>query len=478
MAKSPIVGVAYQARSVNLASQRCINLYLESMQTANGAEPTALYACPGLVSALLFPTSPVRAVASLNGVLYAVAGNTVYTLTSSLVATAQGTIGTSSGPAYIEFNDTQVGFCDSTGLWVFEIGGSGLTEVTLPFDGAVGVPASLDTLTVVSQPGTYNIWQCNPNDMTTWDPLNFTTEDGNAQPIVSLQALHDTIFVIKTGSYTPYVNEGNLGFVFGRLDGIYPRVGAYAAPTVKKIGENICWLGNSPEGIPTVYMLAGYEAREVSSYAIATQIQSYSTIADAFAFTYEQEGHPFYVLTFPTGGATWVLDPKETELIKSPVWHERAGFSAGNFIPYAGYCATQFNGQVYMGDRTSGNLYRLDLNNFQDNGQTRKWLRSWRAVGKPTAMQTEKCNYLDIQMDTGEQVPPDGNPQLVLRQSFDGGLNWSAERYISAGMSGETMQDVRFTRLGATKRGLNSDRTFELSSTDVFFASLIGAEIG
>ena len=45
-------------------------------------------------------------------------------------------------------------------------------------------------------------------------------------------------------------------------------------------------------------------------------------------------------------------------------------------------------------------------------------------------------------------------------------------------MTGQLNIDVKFTRLGATKRGLNSDRTFELSSTDVFFPGLLGAEIG
>lgn len=479
MARSPLVGLAYQARSRNLSSQRLINLYLESMEVPGGAEPNCLLACPGTVTALTLATGVWRACEVQNGVMYVIVGNSCYAVSGSpLAGVLIGTLSTFTGPAYIEFNDVQAGFFDSAGLTVVPLAGGAAVTVTLPFAGTVGVPASLDTLTVLTQPGTYNLWQCDPNDMTTWDALNFTTEDGNAEPVVAVATLHDTIVVLKTGSMCFYVNQGNSGFVFGRLDGIYPRTGCAAASTVKKLGELLLWLGQTQQGGPQVYMLEGYGPRPVSTYAIDNTIQNYATVADAFALAYTQQGHPFYVLTFPTGNQTFVFDPKETAALKANAWHERAGFLAGSFIAYAGRCACQFSGQVYMGDNISGRLYQLNLNNFQDNGATRKWLRSWRASPAQAQYATEKCNYLDIAMDTGLGIPPGTNPQLVLRQSFDGGNSWSAERYQSAGQTGETLNSVHFPRLGSTRRGLNSDRTFELSSTDVFFASLLGADIG
>lgn len=473
--RSPLVGPAYTARSKDLSNQRCVNLYLESMQAANGAAPAALLGCPGTVSALNLPTGTWRAVGGLDGVMYAIVGNTCYAISAGLAAIALGTITTVTGTAYIETNARQVGFFHAGGLSVWTPASATFAAVNLPYSGTVGVPASLDTFTALSQPGTYNIWQSDSNDMTSWQALNFTTEDENAQNVVALATIHDTIVVFKTGSLCFYVNQGNNGFVFGRLTGIYPRVGCLAAATVKRLGDSIFWLGQHSEGGPQVFTLEGYGPREISTYAIDNTIQAYPTAADAFAFAYIQEGHPFYVLTFPTGNQTFVLDPKETQLLKTPAWHERAGFSNGNFIAYTGSCAIQFNGQIYMGDNNSGHLFLLSLTNYQDNGGIRKWLRSWRAA--PSSFATTKAYYLDIQMDTGEGVPPNGNPQLVLRQSFDG-LNWSAEQYQSIGQTGQTLADVRFTRLGSTRRGLNSDRILELSSTDVFFPALLGADIG
>lgn len=478
--RSPLVGPAYTARSKNLSNQQLINLYVESMEGPNGAEPNALLGCPGLVLQRALPTNPLRAMRTIGNVIYAVAGNTAYALdpTNGLSPTTLGTLPTALGPAYIEYNATQVGFFDSVGLNVWGITSMIFQSVPLPFAGPVGVPATLDTLTVVSQPGTYVIWQCDPNDLTTWDPLNFTTEDGNAEPIVALIAVHDQIIVFKQNSSTFYVNEGNNGFVFGRLEGVYPARGCIAPASAFVLDDQCYFLGQSDTGGPRAYIMRGYEAVEISTYALENEWTTYAEIEDTFAYGYEQGGHPFALFVFPSAGMTWAFDLGEFNKLKTPPWHRRAGFFGGQFTQYAGTCAAQFQGIVYLGDTASGNVYRLDLTNYQDNGQTRKWLRSWRATQGASKFETEKCNYLDIEMDTGEGVAPGANPQLVLRQSFDGGLNWSAERYTPAGKMGNTTADVRFRRLGTTKRGLNSDRTFELSSTDPFFTALLGAEIG
>ena len=477
MDRSPFLGVAYQARSKSLASQRVINLYLESAEVKPGgaSAPAAFFGCPGLVVQLVLGGGPSRAARTAGNLLYAVSGANVYSLTPSLVPTLLGTLATSSGPAYIVANDTQVGFFDSVGLKVWD--GANLNTVTLPYSGPVGMPAYIDTLCLLTQPGTFNIWQCDSNDLTTWNPLSFTTEDGNAEFVIGLAALHDQVVVFKQYSTCFYVNEGNPGFAFGRLTGVYPVTGCVNATSIAVLNEKVLWLGQNKNENAKVYVLEGYQPQEISTYAIENSINAYSTYQDAYALAYGQDGHPFYVLNFPSGNQTWVLDLKETGLLKTPVWHERAAFQSGLFGLYAGSTAVQFNGQVYMGDYRNGNLYRLDLDNFQDAGQTRKWLRSWRATVVPS-MATEKCNYLDIQCGTGIHVPIGTNPQIVLRQSFDRGYNWSAERYGAIGKTGETMNDIRFTRLGATNRGLNSDRIFELSSTDNFKPAFMASEVG
>lgn len=424
----------------------------------------------------------IRAMEVVGDTLYAVAGQNVYQVNSALETTQIGQIDTaylSEGPVYIESNASQVGFFDAVGAWVWEEGA--WLGIDLPYVGDVGMPASQDTLTMLSQPSTYNIWQSNPNDLTTWDALNFTTEDGDSDWITGMVAIHDQLIVFKQWSTSFYVNEGNLGFTYGRLPGIYPAIGCMVQASIAVIAEQVLFLGQQQGAGPKVYAIGSYEPQAVSTYAIENRMAEYppEVVAAAYGFAYEQAGHTFYVLTFPWagGGETWVLDLKETGRLGKPVWHQRAGFWGGRFLQYDGTCAVQFGGVVYMGSAGSNNIWKLDLDNFQDDGQTRKILRSWRSIAEPT-MATEKVNWLDIKCQTGKGVPQGTNPQLMLRQSFDDGASWSAERWKAIGMAGQTMQDIRFNRLGATKRGLNSDRIFELSSTDPYFPAFIGAEVG
>ena len=145
------------------------------------------------------------------------------------------------------------------------------------------------------------------------------------------------------------------------------------------------------------------------------------------------------------------------------------------FSRHWGNCFAYFGGLVVVGDYQSGNLYSLDMDTYTDNGTQRKWLRSWRALPKPTDTPI-KFSSLRIDMQTG--AAPDGTtPRCMLRWSDDGGATWSDYRIAPAGAPGQTALRVKFNRLGSTRRGSGLDRIFELSSTDPFKVALMGAEL-
>ena len=104
----------------------------------------------------------------------------------------------------------------------------------------------------------------------------------------------------------------------------------------------------------------------------------------------------------------------------------------------------------------------------------RKWLRSWRAHPGPQ-IKSQRYNVLEVDMETG--IAPQGtNPQVVLRYSNDA-HSWSHEKFAPQGPTGQYSQRIRFRRLGMERRGLGSDRIFELSGTDVAKTVILGADV-
>ena len=140
-----------------------------------------------------------------------------------------------------------------------------------------------------------------------------------------------------------------------------------------------------------------------------------------------------------------------------------------------------FNGLIIGGDYRNGNLYALDLDTATDDDGTilwpRRWLRTWRAMAKPTDAPT-RFSSLRLDVDTGKSsLPTMVTPYCRLRWSDDGGHRWSNGRTVAAGAVGETARRVKFNRLGATRRNTGLDRIFEASSSDLFPAAIIAAEL-
>jgi hypothetical protein len=277
----------------------------------------------------------------------------------------------------------------------------------------------------------------------------------------------------------------------------------------------------------------------VSTHAVEYAIAQYGNISDAISYTYQQEGHAFYVLTFPSANATWVYD------VSTQAWHERAGFDNGEFTRHRSNCQCNFAGTTVVGDFQTGNIYSLNLDTYADNGEIQKWLRSWRALPtgqnnlKRTAqhslqldcesgvglnlypaydsqnldteagldlvaeynqvyLATQSGDMLTTEANSGFQplvqydlpdvditgyelvttaypAAPGYDPEVMLRWSDDGGHTWSNEHWSSLGKIGAYGHRVFWRRLGMTLK--LRDRVYELSGTDPVKIAIMGAEL-
>lgn len=470
--KTPFLGAHNVSRSRDVSDQMCINLFPELVK--GGSDAGALYECPGLDLKATVGIGPIRALHTVltnPPTLYAVSREKVYSLTTSYTATLLGSINSIAGPVSIIDNGTvgnQVAIFDGTTGYVISSGTiapmSGLpftTPVTAAFQDGFGIVNQLNS----------NSWfQSNLNDLSTWQSLNFATSQAKPDAVVALTDIHREVWVLKQTNLEVWINAGTSGFTFQRIDGVFPEIGCAAAFSVAKAGESLIWLAQNDQGQGIVVMTEGYQAKRISTHQIEYAIAQYAEIMDAIGYVYQQEGHVFYVLTFPAGNATWVYD------ISTGLWHQRAALLNGIFNRHWSNCATLFNGTNLVGDYLTGNIYAFDMNTLTDNGTQKGWLRSWRAF-KETPYKPLRMSALEINMMTGSGVAQADNPQVMLRWSDDGGHTWSNQKFAAAGKTGQTSQRVKFNRLGGTRRNSGLDRIFELSSADAMNVALMGADL-
>jgi hypothetical protein len=229
-----------------------------------------------------------------------------------------------------------------------------------------------------------------------FDPLTVAPADGAPDGVVAINVDHRQMWVFGTDSTEVWYDAGLTGFPLTPIQGAFNEVGCVAAYSVAKLDNTLFWLGTDARGQGIVYKANGYAALRVSTHAIEYAIAQYGNLADALAYTYQQEGHAFYVLTFPSANATWVYD------VSTQAWHERAGFDNGEFVRHRSNCQCNFGGNTVVGDFENGNIYTLDLDVYADNGDIQKWLRSWRAL--PTGQNNLKRtaqHSLQLDCETG-----------------------------------------------------------------------------
>jgi hypothetical protein len=236
--------------------------------------------------------------------------------------------------------------------------------------------------------------------------------------------------------------------------------------------NTVFWLGSDARGRGIVYRANGYVGQRISTHAVEWHIQQYGNLSDAIAYTYQQDGHSFYVLIFPQADTTWVYD------LATQAWHERAGWDNGEFTRHRSNCQMSFNSEIVVGDYENGNLYAFDLDVYADNGAIQRWLRSWRAL--PTGTNTLRRTthhtlQLDCETGVGLNDGQGSDPQVMLRWSDDGGHTWSNERWTSIGRIGQYGKRAFWRRLGMTMK--IRDRVYEISGTDPVKIAIMGAEL-
>lgn len=457
--KIPFVGQSYESISKPFAAQECINFYLEEAR-AEARNSMVMVNTPGLK--MFFdsedPSSiDIRGLHVFEEFLYVVAGTNVFKVDEDASSTNIGSIpGTTR--VSIENNTTQVCFVNGTDGFIYTPSADVFEQISDPDFRPADIVQFLDQYFVFHETDSPRFFISNLANGLAYSGTDFGTAEGSPDTLVSILADHRDLLLFGAESIELWNNTGATDFPFEVQNGVFIERGCAAKFSTLKMDNQVYWLGDDR----SVYTLNGYLPAKVSTHAIEEQIRRYDRVDDAIAFTYTEGGHFFYVLTFPSGDATWVYDSG------SGAWHQRSSgllkkrWRANNYA--------RFNDRNYVGDATSGKVFEMSLDEYTEDGNTIKRIRTTmpeHANELPVFM--SKLQIV-IESGTGTLTGQGEDPLMGLSWSDDGGRTFKDPRFRSMGKLGEYAQRLIWRRLGRFR-----NRIFRVEITDPVKCIIIDA---
>lgn len=450
------VGPSYVSQSPIADCEQCINWYPEIVESTGAKSRFALYPTPGFKDFAVSTLSPNRGMFAQNGRAFAVIGFGFFEMFADQTLIQRGTVEADGSPATICSNGDVSSelFVTSGGKgYVYDLVGNVLSDAIADLvanQGAYldGFFIALDTVSSVLRISNFG-------DGATWDPLQFRVRQLASDRWIGMVLSHSEIWLFGTESYEVWVNQGTAPFPFGPIPGAFYTQGCGAGFAITAFAESVAWLSRSAQGDGIVMMASQYAPQRISNHALENAIQGYlrdgHIISDAISFGYQQNGHAFFVLTFPSAEMTWVYD------VTTSMWHRRAFWDVSpqqqaQFTAWRPLYHCYAFGQHIVGDRETGRILSMDITFPLDAGGA--VIRRVRVA--PHLFNEKKQMFfsnveLDMQPGIGNTVDPGSDPQVMFRISRDGGRTYGNERTTGVGKIGEYKRRVQFNRLGRAR---------------------------
>jgi hypothetical protein len=305
--------------------------------------------------------------------------------------------------------------------------------------------------------------------------LAFASKFTGPDDLVSLIVDHGQVYLLGEKTSEVWADAGTFPFAFSRIPGASSQHGIAAKFSMARFGNSFVYVSRNDRGQAVIVQMNGYRPQRISTHAVENTLTN-ENISDAVAYTYQLEGHECYVVSFPSLELTWVFDGA-TQMWHKWLWCD----NQNNYKRHRSNCSAVFQGLVLVGDYENGQIYKLDPNNYTDNGQHIRRMR--RCPHLVADFQRQYFDELQIQFQPGvglqgvETFPLGSNdiginPQAMLRWSNDGGSTWSNEHWAGIGKVGKYQNRIIWRRLGQAR-----DRIYEVVVTDPIKAVIVSANL-
>lgn len=420
-----VAGPSYQSRSRPLSSQSTVNFYQEFDES--GKTPTVLHSWPGQT---LFGSAGGidRGIHVMSGLLYRVSGEKLYSVNSAGSHTEIGDIPGSDRCIFA--NDGESLFIVTGGV-VYQYNSlSGVLSEVSDADivGATAVDF-LNNQFIYTKPNLFIV--SDVGNGASASGLNAAQAESQPDDLLRAYVFDQIVYMFGEHTIEPWYNSGAGLPPFDRIDTQMMSIGLAAVHSVAHNDMFMYWLGDDRQ----IYQASGGAARRISSKAIAGAFEGYSSVSDAVAWTMTFQGQNFYIISVPSQGKTWALN----ESLGEKGWFELSHADAQyNVTSYSFY-----NGKHIAADQLNGNLYEIDIDAYDNNGEMIKRKRVMSSihggmVGQPGKRLQMSRFELILETGVGLISGQGEDPKIMIEASYDGGKSFEHGGWMRVGRLGET----------------------------------------
>lgn len=461
-------GPSYQSQSPIAANEALVNWYVAKLQAGATVE-YALYPTPGVTEFTSVVSSPIRGIFGQSDQAWAVAAGTLQEVFAAGTMTSRGAVNIDGYPATLCTNGdggNELFVTSGDTGYILNLSTNTLTSVVAD----VTMGAMVDGYFLALDIASSTLKISDLLDGLTWDPTQILQRSDAPDPWRALiVGANSKIYLLGERTSSVLYDAGAFPFPFVPIQGAlipYGIAGPFAAALLD--GTPV-WLAQNVSGDRQVVRATGYSSAEViSNEALSHTWSQYARVDDAEAFTFQMDGHEFFVLSFPSANATWGYHDEggwfqlgfwNSTLMRFDAWHPR--------------CHAYIFNQHLVGDRNSGTIYTLSADVATDTDGN-----GIRRLRRPPALRQEGkrliINRFAPYLETGLGLisGQGSNPQLMLRCSQDGGKTWGTERWRTAGALGAYQTQPDWWGLGSARQWQP-----ELVVTDPVPWRILGADV-
>jgi hypothetical protein len=412
-----------------------VNVYPRA--TIGGKYQFNLINTPGLAFFCELPTFPVLGLHNNKGRVFAVTPSKMYEVFKNGTFKELGDVDL-KGRVVMEDNGIQVVAVDGFKAFYYDARENEVKQITDDAFYPATTVTYQDGYFLFDRKGTGQFFISELLDVA-FDPLDFATAEGQPDNLVAVLSDHREIFLFGTETIEVWYNSGASDFPFERNQGAFIEKGCGARYSVAKQNNTVYFVGSDL----MVYQMTGYTPVRISNHAVEKTLKNVS-IDDAFAYTYQDEGHLFYVLTIPSKDITWCYD------ISTGAWHVRQSYQFGR---HQSNNAIFFDSKTLVGDFQNGRIYQMAADFYTDDGEP--VVREFVLPTVNNGREFLTVDSLEFDMGTGVGIVfgQGSDPELRVYFSKDSGKTYSESfKRGRIGKVGEYLTRAKVNRFGAARQ--------------------------